>query len=78
MEKLKAFFRIRFSNKITWKEKHLVELNDVRMAEEFQILDLPSDLANHVQVLDFLSVEDFDGNLVAGELVEADLDLAKE
>ena len=48
------------------------------MAEEFQILDLPSDLANHVQVLDFLSVEDFDGNLVAGELVEADLDLAKE
>ena len=49
----------------------------MRMAEEFQILDLPSDLANHVQVLDFLSVEDFDGNLVAGELVEADFDLSK-
>ena len=50
----------------------------MRMAKEFQILDLPSDLANHVQVLDLLSVQDLHGDLVPGELVEADLDLAKE
>ena len=47
------------------------------MAEELQILDLSSDLANHVQVLDLLPVEDLDGNLVASQLVEAYFDLAK-
>ena len=48
------------------------------MPEELQILDLPPDFAHHVQVLDLLSVQDLHGDLVPGELVEADLDLAKE
>ncbi len=47
------------------------------MAKELEILDLPLDLADHVQALDLLSVEDLDRHLVAGELVEADLDLAE-
>ena len=47
------------------------------MAEELQVLDLSPDLANHVQVLDLLPVEDLDGNLVASQLVEAHFDLAK-
>ena len=59
------------------REQHLVELDDVRMSEELQILDLPPNLAHHVQVLDLLPVEDLDGNLVASQLVEADLDLAE-
>ena len=59
------------------REQHLVELDDVRMSEELQILDLPPDLAHHIQVLDLLPVEDLDGNLVAGQLVETDLHLAK-
>ncbi len=49
----------------------------MRMAKELEILDLPLDLADHVQALDLLSVEDLDRHLVAGQLVEADLDLAK-
>ena len=59
------------------REQHLVELDDVRMSEELQILDLPSDLAHHIQVLDLLPVEDLDGNLVARQLVETDFHLAK-
>ena len=59
------------------REQHLVELDDVRMSEELQILDLPPDLAHHVQVLDLLPVEDLDRNLVPGQLVEADFHLAK-
>ena len=47
------------------------------MTEEFQVLYLPPDLADHVEVLDLLPIEDLDGDLVAGELVEADLDLAE-
>lgn len=47
------------------------------MPEELQILDLPPYLPHHVQVLDLLSVEDLDGNLVPSQLVEADFDLAK-
>ena len=47
------------------------------MAEELQVLDLSPDLANHVQVLDLLPVEDLDGNLVPGQLVKADFDLAE-
>jgi hypothetical protein len=49
----------------------------MRMAKELEILDLPLDLAHHVQALDLLAVEDLDRHLVAGQLVEADLDLAE-
>ncbi len=49
----------------------------MRMAKELEILDLPLDLAHHVQALDLLSVEDLDRHLVACQLVEADLDLAE-
>ena len=59
------------------REQHLVELDDVRMSEELQILDLPSDLAHHIQVLDLLPVEDLDSNLVPSQLVETDFHLAK-
>ncbi len=49
----------------------------MRMAKELEILDLPLDLADHVQALDLLAVEDLDRHLVAGQLVEADLDLTE-
>jgi hypothetical protein len=38
----------------------------MRMAKELEILDLPLDLADHVQALDLLSVEDLDRHLVQG------------
>ena len=47
------------------------------MAEQLQVLNLPLDFAHHVQALDLLPVENLDGHLVAGQLVEPDLDLAE-
>ena len=42
------------------------------MAEEFKILDLSFDFAGHIQVLDFLPVEDFHGHPVLCLLVDTD------
>ena len=50
----------------------------MRVTEELEVLYLPPDFTHHVQVLDLLSVQDLHGDLVPGELVEADLNLAKE
>ena len=47
------------------------------MAKQLQVLDLPLDLPDHVQALDLLPIENLDGHLMAGQLVEADLDLAE-
>ena len=41
------------------------------MSEEFEILDLSSDLSHNIKCLDLLPVEDLDGNLVTGQLVDA-------
>ena len=55
----------------------LIELNDVRMSEQLQVLNFPPDFSHHVQVFDFLPVEDLDGHFVSGHLMEADFDLAE-
>jgi len=47
------------------------------MAKQLQILDLPLDLAHHIQTFNFLPVENLDRHLVASQLVEADFDLAE-
>ena len=49
---------------------NLVKFNDVRMTEQFEVLDFPPDFANHIQTLDFLSVQYLDSNLVLGDLVK--------
>lgn len=46
-----------------------LQLNDMGMSEEFQVLDLSSYFANHVKILDLLSVEDFYSHLVACQLM---------
>ena len=53
--------------------KH-IQLDDVRVAKQFQILNLPSNLANHIQVLNFLPVEDLDSYLVACKLMLSNCD----
>lgn len=40
-----------------------VQLNNVRMLEEFKDLDLAFNLAKHVEVLYFFAVKDLDSNL---------------
>lgn len=47
------------------------------MSEQFQILNLSFDLHHDVKVLDPLSVEYLDGDLVPGLLVERNFNLAK-
>ncbi len=44
---------------------HLVKLDDVRVPEKFQILNLPPDFSDHVETFDLLSVQDFDGHLAS-------------
>jgi len=48
----------------------LIQLDDVGVAEELQILDLPPDLSHHVQALNLLPIQDLDGDLVARHLME--------
>lgn len=50
--------------------QHL-QLDDVRVSEEFEILDLPLDLAHDIEAADLLSVEDLDGDFVACQLMFA-------
>ncbi len=51
---------------------YLVQLDDVRVPEQLEVLNLPPDLPDDVEGLDLLPVQDLDSHLVAGHLVEAD------
>lgn len=48
---------------------HALQLDNVRMSEQFEVLYLASDLSYDIQVLNLLSVEYFDGHFVSGQLV---------
>ncbi len=48
-----------------FRQGHLVKLDDVRVPEKFQILNLPPDFSDHVETFDLLSVQDFDGHLAS-------------
>ena len=50
---------------------HLVELDDVRMADQLQDLDLPSDSFNVALVLNFFFLQDLDGDFFLGGHMEA-------
>lgn len=56
---------------------HGCYLNDVWMTEEFQILNLSSNLTDDIEALNLLPVQDFDGNFVLGDQVLANLDFSK-
>lgn len=43
----------------------------MRVPEEFEILDLPLDLADDIEAADLLPVEDLDGDFVARQLMFA-------
>lgn len=47
----------------------LVQFDDVRVSEKFEILNLTPDLAHNVQVFYLLSVQDLDSHFVACQLV---------
>lgn len=55
----------------------LVQLDDVRMAEELQILDFTPDLAHHIETLDLLTIQYLDRHLVLRHLMLTDLDLSE-
>lgn len=50
---------------------HNLQLDDVWVSEEFEILDLPLDLADDIEAADLLPVEDLDSDLVARQLMFA-------
>jgi hypothetical protein len=40
------------------------------MSEELQILNFPPDFSNHIETFNFLPVQNLDGNLMTGDLME--------
>ncbi len=56
-------------------KRYLVELDDVRVAEELHVLNLAANLGDDVEVLDLLTVQNLDRDLVTGDLVRANLHL---
>jgi len=46
-----------------------LQFDNVWVPEEFEILNLSADLSDNIQVFYFLPIQDFDGNLVSGQLV---------
>ena len=56
---------------------HLVELDDVRVSEELEVLDLATDLSDHVKRLDLVAVEDLYGHCVTCQLVACLFHLAE-
>lgn len=56
---------------------NLIQLDDVRMSEELEILDFTSNLADHIETLDLLPIEDLDGDLVFRDNVLTDLDFSE-
>lgn len=51
---------------------HHLQLDDVRVSEEFEILDLPLDLPDDIEAADLLPVKDLDSDLVTRQLMFAD------
>lgn len=50
---------------------HHLQLDDVRVSEEFEILDLALDLADDIEAADLLPVEDLDSDFMARQLMFA-------
>ena len=59
------------------RQKTDVQLDDVRVSQQLQILDLALDPARHVSRHQPLAVDDFERDLLAADLVRGQLDLAK-
>ena len=54
-----------------------LQFDYVRVPEEFEVLDLPADLAHHIQTPDLLSVQDLHGHLVLRQLMLANCEAKK-
>ena len=50
---------------------NLVQFDDMRMPEQFQVLNFSPDLANHIQALDFLSIQNLHSHFMIGNLMES-------
>ena len=77
IEELAARHVLHHHENVTGRVDHLIELDDVRVAEELEILYLAAYLADHVERLDLVAVEYLDGDRVAGELMQRLLHLAE-
>lgn len=56
---------------------HLVQLDDVRMSQHLEILNLPLDAIRHVHVLNLLLAQDLHGHFVTRDAMRGDLDFTK-
>ena len=58
------------SGTLIWTQ--FLQLDDVRVTEQLEILYLPAYLAHHIEALDFVTVQYFDGHLVPCQLMLSD------
>lgn len=49
---------------------HLIQLDDMRMIEELQVLNLAPNLAHHIQALDLLTIQNLHRHFVTRHLME--------
>lgn len=69
VEQLAAGYIFHDHKNIGRRTDHLVQFDDVRMTKQLQVLNLTPDLSDHVEIFDFLSVQNLDGHLIAGTLM---------
>lgn len=55
----------------------LVELDNVRVSDDLENMNFPSDAVDVRLVLDLVFLEDFDGDLFVGDQVSSETDFAK-
>lgn len=77
VEQLSARHKLHDHENVGRSGNNLVELDDVRMAEKFKILDLSTNLSDDIETFDFLPVEDFNCHFVLRQYVLADFDFAE-
>jgi hypothetical protein len=59
--------------RLEWRTRERNEqLDDVRMTEQLEVLDLPLYASSHVHVKNLLAVDDLHGDLVAGDRMDSD------
>ena len=71
VEKLSTRHIFHHHKNICWSGNNLIELDNMRMSKKLQILDFSPDLANDIQTLDFLTIQNLHSHFMIGNLVKS-------
>lgn len=77
VEQLAATYVFHNHEDISWSRNNLIEFDDMRVPEQLEVLNFPANLAHDIEALDFLPIQDLDGDLVLGHLMFANFHFPK-